>query len=66
MQVEITIPDGESCMTENMKPCKLARYTKKWDAYNCQLHNRILKGGKLPRKCKECIERLEKERTEEP
>lgn len=66
MHVEIKIPDGETCMTDKLKPCKLAAYTKKWDAYNCKLYNRILKGGKTPRKCQECIEHYQKERNEKP
>jgi len=56
-QVEVMIPEGMTCIGENLKPCILARYTKKWGAYNCQLYHRILKGEKTPRKCKECIER---------
>lgn len=55
--VEVKIPEGETCLTEKMKPCILARYTKKWGAYNCQLYNRILKGEKVPKKCRECRER---------
>ena len=53
-KVEVEIPAGETCLYEVGKPCIMARYTKKWGAYNCRLHNRILKGEKSPRKCKAC------------
>lgn len=52
--ITIVLPDGEYCMRDARKPCVFARYTKKWDAYNCIIHNKILKGGKIPRKCMEC------------
>ena len=53
-KVEIEIPAGDTCLHEVRKPCIMARYTKKWNAYNCKLHNRILKGGEIPRKCNDC------------
>lgn len=43
--IAIVLPDGEYCMRDARKPCVFARYTKKWDAYNCIIHNKILKGG---------------------
>ena len=52
--VEVKIPTGETCLNEKMKPCLLARFTKKWGAYNCTLYHKILKGEKVPRKCAEC------------
>ena len=55
-KVEVEIPAGETCLYEMKKPCIMARYTKKWNAYNCKLHNRILKGEQIPRKCKACLE----------
>lgn len=54
--ITITLPDGDYCMRDIGKPCIFARYTRKWDAYNCAVYNRILKGGKAPRKCRECKE----------
>ena len=55
-KVEVEIPEGERCMYEDGKPCIMARFTKKWTAYNCRIYNRILKGGQDPRKCGQCIE----------
>lgn len=52
--VTVTLPEGDYCMRSAGKFCIFARYTKKWNAYNCKLHNKILKGGKIPRKCAEC------------
>ena len=52
--VEVEIPTRETCLNEKMKPCILARFTKKWGAYNCTLYHKILKGEKVPRKCAEC------------
>ena len=49
----VEIPDGDYCMN-GTKPCIFARYTKKWQGYNCQIHNRILKGQEHPKKCYEC------------
>lgn len=54
--VTVTLPDGDYCMRHVGKPCFFARYTKKWGAYNCIVHNKILKGGNRPRKCRECKE----------
>lgn len=59
-KVEIEIPAGETCLYEMKKPCIMARYTKKWNAYNCKLHNRILKGEQIPRKCKACLKYCER------
>lgn len=61
-KVEVDIPAGQTCMYETAKPCIMARYTKKWNAYNCRLHNRILKGEQTPRKCKACLEYCEGEK----
>lgn len=54
--VEVKIPEGEHCMYGAKKPCVMARYTKKWRAYNCRLYNRILKGENTPHKCQQCVE----------
>lgn len=54
--VTVTLPDGDYCMRHVGKPCFFARYTKKWNAYNCSIYNKILKGGNIPRKCRECKE----------
>ena len=54
-KVEVSIPDGDTCMYQTGKPCVMARYTKKWDGYNCRLYNRMLKGEQTPRKCKACL-----------
>ena len=58
MRVEIEIPDGKTCTYESSgKPCMLAKYSRKWEAYNCALHHRLLRGGqRAPIKCRECIE----------
>lgn len=55
-KVTVNIPEGDSCMV-GTKPCIFARYTKRMCGYNCQIHNKILKGGESPRKCDECKER---------
>lgn len=55
-KVEVEIPAGETCMYGSGKPCIMARYTKKWNAYNCKMYNRILKGEQNPTKCKQCVE----------
>ena len=55
-KVEVEIPEGDICFYVMKKPCIMARYTKKWNAYNCKLYNRILKGGQIPRKCRACLE----------
>ena len=55
-KIEVEIPAGETCMLEMRKPCIMARFTKKWNGYNCKLYNRILKGEQTPRKCKACLE----------
>lgn len=62
LKVEIVIPAGGTCLYENGKPCVLARYTKKFGAYNCQHYHKLLKGEDVPIKCKAC---LEKSRPEE-
>lgn len=54
--VTVTLPDGDYCMRHVGKPCFFARYTKKWNAYNCAIYNKMLKGGNIPRKCRECKE----------
>lgn len=54
-QVTVEIPEGSHCI-QGVKPCIFARYTKKWNAYNCTIYHKILKGGQSPRKCSECIE----------
>lgn len=54
--IAITLPSGDYCMRDVGKPCIFARYTKKWGAYSCIVHNKILKGGNRPRKCRECRE----------
>ncbi len=51
--VTVNIPEGQLC-AEGMKRCIFARYTKKWNAYNCTIHHKVLKGGQQPRKCREC------------
>ena len=53
-KVEVEIPAGDTCMRDNGKPCIMARFTKKWNAYNCTVYSKILKGGDIPRKCDEC------------
>ncbi len=58
-KVEVVIPADKYCLYELGKPCVMARYTKKWGAYNCRLYNRILKGEKQPRKCRKCLEYCE-------
>ena len=58
--VTVTLPEGDYCMRSAGKFCIFARYTKKWNAYNCKLHNRILKGEQIPRKCKACLEYCER------
>lgn len=58
-KVEVEIPAGTMCQGEDGKMCVMARYTKKWDAYNCKMYNRILKGEQKPRKCQQCIEYCE-------
>lgn len=50
----VTIPDGPNCIKSG-KPCIFARYTKKWNAYNCAIYHRILKGGQTPVKCDLCV-----------
>lgn len=57
--VTVSIPDGAICRS-GAKPCIFARYTRKWDAYNCMIHHKILKGGQTPRKCAECLEYCKK------
>lgn len=60
MTVTVEIPSDELCKYTTPerfgKPCIFARYTKKWDAYNCALHHCILKGNQQPRKCARCLE----------
>lgn len=53
--VTVEIPCGNTCMRANLKPCIFARYTKKWNAYNCAIYHKLLRGEKLPRKCSECM-----------
>lgn len=53
--VRVKIPEGESCMELPKKPCIFARYTRRMNGYNCQIHNKVLRGGEAPRKCAECI-----------
>jgi len=60
--VTVGIPKGEQCVYTAAKPCIFARYTRKWNAYNCTIYHRILKGGQCPRKCPECIEYCGRER----
>lgn len=56
-KVTVEIPDGDFCLGEESgKLCVFARYTKKWGAYNCARHHRLLKGEKFPRKCQSCVE----------
>ena len=52
--VTVTLPVGDLC--NDGKLCIFARFTRKWNAYNCALHHQILKGGQLPSKCKKCRE----------
>ena len=65
MTVTVEIPTDESCRystgDRTGKPCVFAKYTKKWDAYSCALHNRILKGNQDPRKCQQCIDHCGKD-----
>lgn len=53
-KIEIEIPEGSTCIGENRKPCIMARYTKKWNAYNCAIYHKLLKGSGRPVKCSEC------------
>lgn len=53
LHVTVEIPEGEHCR-EAVKPCVFAKYTRKFNAYNCSLHNKLLKGGQDPKKCEEC------------
>lgn len=55
LTVSAEIPNGNECRYETGKPCVMARYAKRWNAYNCALHNKLLKGGTSPRKCGECL-----------
>lgn len=50
--VTVSIPAGDYCIEG--KPCIFARYTRKWNAYNCAIHGQLLKGGQTPRKCQDC------------
>lgn len=50
--VTVEIPAGTHCT--GVKLCIFARYTKKWNGYNCTVYNRILKGGNDPKKCAQC------------
>lgn len=54
--VTVEIPRGATCLRDNLKPCIFARYSKKWNAYNCAIHHKLLKGYKLPHKCAECMD----------
>lgn len=62
--VTVEIPSEELCLYGTPdrfgKPCLLAKYTKKWDAYSCALYNCILKGNQQPRKCRQCAQRCTK------
>lgn len=62
--VTVAIPDGEHCMMDIKTPCIFARYTKKWNAYNCALHHQLLKGGQRPQKCLECRNRCKSNQEE--
>lgn len=64
-KLEVEIPAGETCISTDGKRCVMARYTKKWNAYNCAVHNKILKGGNHPRKCRECVSYCNEIRNEE-
>lgn len=54
MKITIDIPDGPRCLDHNLKRCKLCDYAAHLQAYNCRLYGRLLKGGKIPVKCREC------------
>lgn len=54
VQVTVPIPEGSECRKDN-RLCIFARYTKKWNAYNCAIHHKILKGEQRPKKCLECL-----------
>lgn len=55
VQVTVPIPEGSECRKDN-RLCIFARYTRKWNAYNCTIYHKILKGEQEPKKCRECIE----------
>ena len=55
MKITIDIPDGMRCVDDRMKRCKLCAYAAHMQSYNCRLYGRMLKGGKIPVKCPECI-----------
>ena len=55
MKITIDIPDGMRCVDDRMKRCKLCMYAEHMQACNCRLYGRLLKGGKIPVKCPECI-----------
>lgn len=56
--VTVSLPAGESCMTDRLKPCIFARYIKHFGTYNCLIYNKalVIKGRNIPIKCAECIE----------
>ena len=60
IQVTVPIPEGLGCRQDN-RLCIFARYTKKWQAYNCTIHHKILKGQQEPRKCQECLDYCEQQ-----
>ena len=55
MKITIEIPDGPRCCFSPTRLCKLCIYAGHLQYYNCRLYGRLLKGGKIPVKCPECI-----------
>lgn len=55
MKIQIDIPDGPNCVDSHLKRCKLCTYAEHMKSCNCRLFGRLLKGGKYPVKCQECI-----------
>ena len=59
--ITIDIPSGSYCLYAIKKPCVLAKYNRRYSAYNCRAYNRLLKGGDRPEKCQQCAERCERD-----
>ena len=55
MKITLEIPDGPRCCFSATRRCKLCSYAEHMQACNCRLYGRLLKGGKIPVKCPECI-----------
>ena len=55
MKITLEIPDGPRCCFSPTRRCKLCAYAAHMQACNCRLYGRLLKGGKIPVKCPECI-----------